>query len=115
MTAKEFRTMALSLPEATESMHMQHPDFRVSGKVFATLGYPNKSWGMVKLTPKQQAAFVEAEPEIFVPVKGAWGRQGATTVYLRSVTREMLRNALEAAWANTAPKHLASRIQGQVL
>lgn len=115
MTAMEFRKMALSLPEAMESTHMQHPDFRVFGKVFATLGYPNRSWGMVKLAPKQQAAFVDAEPKVFVPVKGTWGRQGATTVYLRSVTRETLRKALEAAWANTAPKRLVSRIQGQVL
>ena len=107
--------MALSLPEVVESAHMQHPDFRVSGKIFATLGYPDKSWGMVKLAPRQQAAFVDAEPEIFVPAKGAWGRQGATTVYLRFATRETLHKALEAAWANTAPKLLASRLQGQVL
>jgi hypothetical protein len=107
--------MALSLPETTESAHMHHPDFRVCGKVFATLGYPDKSWGMVKLTPKQQALFTKAEPEAFMPVKGAWGLRGATTVYLRAVSAEMLRRALEAAWANTAPRRLAARIQGQVL
>jgi hypothetical protein len=115
MTANGFRKMALSLPETTESIHMNHPDFRVSGKVFATLGYPDKFWGMVKLTPKQQAAFVEAEPESFVPVKGAWGRKGATNVHLRAATPSMMRKALEAAWANTAPKRLSAKIQGQVL
>jgi hypothetical protein len=94
---------------------MNHPDFRVAGKVFATLGYPDKSWGMVKLSPKQQATFVKQEPEGFVLVKGAWGRQGATNVYLRAVTATMLRKALEAAWTNTAPKRLSSGIQGQVL
>lgn len=115
MTANQFRKMALSLPETTESIHMNHPDFRVAGKVFATLGYPDKSWAMVKLSPKQQATFVKEEPEGFVPVKGAWGQQGATNVYLRAVTATMLRKALEAAWANTAPKRLYSGIQGQVL
>jgi hypothetical protein len=115
MTANGFRKIALSLPETRESSHMQHPDFRVSGKVFATLGYPDKSWAMIKLTTKQQAAFVAAEPETFVPVKGAWGLKGATNVYLRSVNSDALRKALEAAWTNTAPKKLSARIQGQVL
>jgi hypothetical protein len=114
MTANGFRKMALSLPETTESVHMNHPDFRVSGKVFATLGYPDRSWGMVKLTSNQQATFVKADPVAFVPVKGAWGRKGATNVYLRAVNAELLRKALEAAWANTAPKGLSTGIQGQV-
>ena len=115
MTSREFRRMALSLPETAESAHMQHPDFRVSGKIFATLACPEKRWGMVKLTPKQQELFVEEDPDAFVPVKGFWGSQGATYVRLQVVTREKLRKALAAAWNNTAPKRLASRIQGQVL
>ena len=94
---------------------MQHPDSRVSRKIFATLAYPDKAWGMVTLTPKQQALFVDAEPQVFVPAEGGWGRQGTTNVQLRSVTKESLRKALEAAWTNKAPKRLASRIQGQVL
>jgi hypothetical protein len=114
MTANQFRKMALSLPETTEEAHMQHPDFRVSGKIFATLAYPDKAWGMVKLTPKQQASFVDAEPRAFVPAKGAWGRQGATMVDLRAVSTKTIRKALEAAWTNTAPKRLTSGIQGQV-
>lgn len=115
MTTTEFRRMALSLPEAIESSHMDHPDFRIAGKIFATLGYPAKGWGMVKLTPQQQAAFVKDFPEAFMPVNGGWGRRGATTVHLRSVTRETLRKALASAWTNTAPKRLASRVQGQTL
>jgi hypothetical protein len=115
MTANGFRKMALSLPETAESVHMNHPDFRVGGKVFATLGYPDKSWGMVKLSPKQQAAFVKGDPKGFVPVKGAWGRQGATNVHLPVVNASMVRKALEAAWYNTAPKRLSATIQGQVL
>ena len=74
---------------------MGHPDFRVTGKIFATLAYPDKAWGMVTLTSKQQAMFVDAEPRVFVPAKGSWGRQGATTLLLRSATRESMRKALE--------------------
>jgi hypothetical protein len=107
--------MALSLPGTTEESHMHHPDFRVAGKVFATLGYPDSSWGMVRLTPGQQAKFVSAEPEVFVPVNGAWGRRGATSVFLRGVKSESLRKALESAWANTAPRRLTAAIQGQLV
>lgn len=86
---------------------MGHPDFRVGGKIFATLGYPNDEWGMVKLTPDQQARLYEAEPEVFVPVKGLWGRRGATSVRLKTVKADSLRSALAAAWQNTAPKRMA--------
>ena len=75
MTAEEFRSIALSLPEALEDEHICHPDFRVRGKIFATLG-PEERWGMVKLTPEQQATFLRAEPDVFQPIKGAWGRRG---------------------------------------
>ena len=98
--------MALRLPEVTEEAHMGHPDFRVRGKIFATLGYPEDGWGMVKLCPLDQVLFVQAEPEVFVPAKGAWGRRGATTVRLRAVKKATLRKALIAAWRNTAPKRL---------
>jgi hypothetical protein len=106
VTPKQFRQIALSLPEAVEIGHMGHPDFRVGGKIFATLGYPDDEWGMVKVTPDQQARLYEAEPAVFVPVKGAWGRHGATSVRLKAVKAEALRNALLAAWRNTAPKRL---------
>jgi hypothetical protein len=88
---------------------MGHPDFRVRGKIFATLGYPNKGWGMVKLTPEQQERFVQAEPDVFVPAAGAWGSRGATAVRLRTVRKNDLRRALVAAWRNTAPKRVAER------
>jgi len=106
--------MALSLPEATEQSHMHHPDFRVSGKIFATLEYPRKGWGMVTLTARQQAIFVDADPRAFVPAAGMWGRRGATLVHLRHVTRHSVARALEAAWSTKANKSLASRIEGQV-
>jgi hypothetical protein len=109
MTAEDFRRIALSLPEASESDHMDHPDFRVRGKIFATLGYPDQEWGMVKLTPEQQASLVHAEPAVFVPAKGAWGRRGSTTVRLEIVDEVTLTSAVIAAWRNVAPKRLSDQ------
>jgi hypothetical protein len=109
VTADDFRQIALSLPEALESAHMDHPDFRVRGKIFATLGYPDQGWGMVKLTPEQQTSLVRAEPAVFVPAKGAWGRRGSTIVRLDTVDQVALSSALVAAWRNVAPKRLSDR------
>jgi hypothetical protein len=107
ITSAQFRKLALSFPETEERSHMHHPDFRVAGKIFATLGYPDKSHGMVKLTPEQQAELMRDEPKAFSPCAGAWGRKGATGVRLKSITKATLRRALEAAWRNTAPAKLA--------
>lgn len=109
VTPAEFRRIALGFPEAIERAHMKHPDFRVGGKVFATLGYPEKGYGMVKLPPKEQVFFIEAEPDVFAPAKGAWGLRGATTVHLRAANKKSLRRALVAAWCYIAPKHLAAQ------
>lgn len=109
MTAKDFRQITLSLAETEEHSHMGHPDFRVAGKIFATLGYPDKTRGMVKLSPEQQHYFSKDCPAGFIPVKGAWGRRGATSVILKSVSKEILRKAVEAAWRNTTPKRLLPR------
>jgi hypothetical protein len=106
MNARDFRKLALALPEAEERAHMDHPDFRVAGKIFATLGYPDTALGMVKLSPDDQHYFTKDYSEFFVPVKGAWGRSGATFVHLELVTKKVLIKALEAAWRNTAPKRL---------
>jgi len=111
MTAEGFRKLALSFPETVESRHMHHPDFRVRGKIFATLGYPNERWGMVKLTPAQQARFVIAHPDVFVPANGAWGRAGSTTVNLRAARKSVLLPALDTAWGNLALKGLATQIK----
>jgi hypothetical protein len=100
MTPAQFRRLALSLPETVESAHMDHPDFRSGGKIFATLGYPDESRGMVKLTPEQQNEFVHRYPEIFAPVNGGWGRQGCTAVQLSGATAAALRPALHMAWEN---------------
>jgi hypothetical protein len=106
MTSGDFRKLALSLPEAMEAAHMNHPDFRVGGKIFATLGYPSSAWAMVKLTPAQQKGFVRDAPGVFEPCSGAWGRQGATGVKLSAASRVSVRKALKLAWTNTAPKRL---------
>jgi hypothetical protein len=104
MTAADFRRLALSFAETEERSHMNHPDFRVGGKIFATLGYPDESRGMVKLFPDQQAEFVAADPEMFTPVNGGWGKQGCTHVLLKAATKERVREALSAAWEKAAPK-----------
>ncbi len=109
MTADDFRMLALSLPEAEESAHMGHPDFRVRGKIFATLSPSGEGWGMVKLTPEQQRHFVRLDPGVFTPFKGGWGARGATSVHLEAATEDVLRPALIAAWRNTAPKRLAEQ------
>ena len=104
MTSEDFRTLALSFPETEERMHMKHPDFRVRGKIFATLWYPNDSWGMVKLSPQQQETFVHADPVAFVPVKGAWGLKGCTSVKLSRAKKPMVRSALAEAWREASAK-----------
>ena len=106
MTAGDFRKIALSLPKTEERQHMDHPDFRVAGKIFATLGYPETSLGMVKLSPEDQHNFTKDYPNAFVSVKGAWGRRGATFVHLELADRSSVRKALESAWRNVAPKRL---------
>jgi len=104
MTPNDFRKLALSLPETEERAHMNHPDFRVSGKIFATLGYPDKTRAMVKLAPEDQHNYTKDFPEMFVPVKGAWGKQGATSVFLKMADKKTVQEALQAAWRNTALK-----------
>jgi hypothetical protein len=107
MNPNAFRKIALSLPETEERQHMNHPDFRVAGKIFATLGYPDKTRGMVKLSPEDQHNFSKDYPEAFVPVKGTWGRRGATSVYLKAADKDVLEKAILAAWRFNAPKQLS--------
>jgi hypothetical protein len=104
MTIDEFRKMALEIPSSVERSHMNHPDFRVAGKIFASLGVPNKDWGVVKLTREQQRAFIKNEPKVFKPSSGAWGRQGYTNVYLPAAGPRIVRVALSAAAKNVGSK-----------
>jgi hypothetical protein len=104
----DFRRIALSFPGSEEKAHMGHPDFRVGGKIFATLGSPNNEWGMVSLWPEQQELAIEAEPAAFKPAAGAWGRAGSTLVDLALVSDEWLERTLDWAWAKRAPAKLGS-------
>lgn len=112
MTAQKFRKLALRLPESSENAHMGHPDFRVGGKIFATLG-PDEDWAMVKLTPDQQAAVIRDEPNVFQPANGAWGRRGCTIIQLRHAHELTVGNALIEAWRNTAPNRLVSLLDDE--
>jgi hypothetical protein len=104
MTPDGFRRIALGLEGAIEQAHQGHPDFRVGGRIFATLGYPNRDWGMVVLTPEQQRSQVKEYPQAFVPVKGAWGEQGCTNVRLDAIDDETLGEAMTLAWRTTVAK-----------
>lgn len=108
MSPQDFRRIALGMSDAVESAHMGHPDFRVHGRIFATLHADNR-YGMVKLTPDQQQQFVRDNPGIFEPENGAWGRQGCTRVLLNAVDEETLGEAITLAWQNTARSEVAKR------
>ena len=99
MTSDEFREIALSFPEAEERSHMNHPDFRFGGQIFATLG-PDLDWGMAKLTPEQQQVYLRNEQTSFKPAAGAWGTAGATIIILADADEQAVREALNAAWQN---------------
>ncbi len=106
ITADGFRELALGFPEAYESAHMGHPDFRIrGGKIFATL-WPKEGWGMVVLTPEQQEGFMADGPAAFVPVKGGWGLRGCTHVILKKAGKRAVKTALAVAWRNAAPRKL---------
>ncbi len=98
MNASDFRRIALSLDGAEESSHMGAPDFRVGGRIFATLASESHGYGNLMLTPEQQAAFVADAPEVFLPIAGGWGGNGATHVRLAEASEDTLAGALHTAW-----------------
>lgn len=102
MTAAGFRRIALSLPGAAEGSHFGNPDFRVNNRIFATLALESQGYGVLLLTPEQQAGMVEDAPDIFSPVPGGWGRQGATRVLLAKIKADMLEAVLRQAWQRRA-------------
>ena len=107
MTAEQFREMALSFPEAIEAAHMGHPDFRVGGKIFATLGYASEGRGVLLLSPDEQHEVIGQHPEMFESVPGGWGRRGSTQVILKQIARPVLEAAMRKAWQRKAPKRLS--------
>ena len=114
MDEHQYRRMALSLPEAIESAHMKHPDFRVGGKIFATL-WPAKNEGVVMLTAEQQEVFLGARPNAFSPASGTWGRRGSTVIALDNVEEADLLTALAMAWRNKASKALVEEFDAEEL
>jgi hypothetical protein len=107
MTAAQFRKIALSFPETVEAAHMGHPDFRVGGKIFATLGYPNEERGVLVLSPDEQRELIRQHPKMFESVPGGWGRRGSTQVLLKQITPPILKAAMRKAWKRKAPKRLS--------
>ena len=112
MDASDFRRIALSLPGAEEGSHMGSPDFRVGGRIFATLASQNQGFGNLMLTPEQQADFVAEQPDMFIPVSGGWGRMGATHVKLALANEDLLAGALRAAWKIRVEKNSKAGARG---
>src|SRR5690349_17357509 len=112
MNAKDFRRIALSLEGAEEGAHHGQADFRVGGKIFATLAAEKQGYGNLMLTPEQQAAFVEELPEVFLPIHGGWGKNGATHVRLAVVTEDVLEGALRAGWKLRVEKNAMAGKKG---
>jgi len=108
MNATDFRRIALSFEGAEEGSHMGHPDFRVGGRIFATLASQDQGFGNLMLILEQQKAFVEDLPEIFVPIAGGWGRMGMTHIRLAAATEDVLRGALQVAWKLRVEKNAKS-------
>ncbi|HVT93274.1 MAG TPA: MmcQ/YjbR family DNA-binding protein [Bryobacteraceae bacterium] len=109
MDADDFRRIALTLPGAEESSHMGAPDFRVGGRIFATLASQSQGYGNLMLTAEQQAAFVAEAPDVFLPVAGGWGRGGATHIRLAAANEDVLAGALRAAWKIRVEKNQKPR------
>ncbi len=109
MTSDDFRRIALSLEGAEQGSHMGSVDFRVGGRIFATLAAIDQGYGNLMLTPEVQSDFVSEAPEIFVPIKGGWGRMGCTHVVLSKVGEDVLAGALKAAWTIRVEKNGAAK------
>src|ERR1700735_4648883 len=108
MKVADFRRIALSLPGAEESSHMGQPDFRVGGRIFATLASAKQGYGNLVLTLEQQQAFVEEAPEVFLPIPGGWGRMGMTHIRLDAAQEDVLYGALHTAWKLRVDKNAKS-------
>jgi len=113
MTGSDFRRIALSLPDATEASHFGNPDFRIGGRIFATLSLERDGYGVLLLTPEQQAGMVADEPEVFSPVPGGWGRNGSTRVLLSKAAPDVLEAALRTAWQNRVAKNAGPKKAGK--
>ncbi len=109
MTPGDFRRIALRFEGAEEGSHMGAEDFRVGGRIFATLASVKQGYGNLMLDPEQQAAFIADMPEVFLPVHGGWGRNGATHIRLAQASEDVLTGALETAWRLRVNKNANGR------
>jgi hypothetical protein len=109
MKAADFRRIAISLEGAEEGSHMGAPDFRVQGRIFATLASQNQGYGNLMLSPELQADFVGELPDIFLPIPGGWGRMGSTHICLAKASEELLTGALRTAWNLRLEKNTRSK------
>ena len=109
MKAADFRRIALTLEGAEEGSHMGAADFRVGGRIFATLASEDKGYGNLMLTPKLQAQFVEELPEVFLPIHGGWGRMGSTHIRLAKANEDVLTGALRTAWKLRVEKNTGTK------
>jgi hypothetical protein len=109
MKESDFRRVALSFEGAAEGSHMGAADFRVGGRIFATLASEKQGFGNLMLSPEQQAGFVAELPDIFLPIAGGWGRMGATHIRLAKASEELLEGALRVAWKSRAEKNAGSK------
>jgi hypothetical protein len=114
MKASDFRRIALSMEGAEEGSHMGQPDFRVGGRIFATLASEHEGYGNLMLRPEQQADFVAELPDVFVPIKGGWGRMGMTHIVLEKASEDVLTGALQAAWKNRVEKNVKGKKKNSV-
>jgi hypothetical protein len=112
MTADGFRRLALSFADVVEGAHMNHPDFRVGGRIFATVAYPDRDHAMVRLPPERQQDFLRERPDAYVPAPGAWGRQGSTMVRLGAADEETVGAALTEAWRAAKDRDRTPRASG---
>lgn len=108
-TPADFRRIALSLDGAEEGSHMGAADFRVGGRIFATLASQKDGYGNLMLTPELQAEFIEGLPEVFLPIHGGWGRMGATHIRLAKANEDVLAGALRAAWKLRVEKNAGTK------
>src|SRR6476661_6261476 len=113
MTSAQFRRLALAYPTVVEGVHQGHADFRVGGRIFASLGHPNEEFAAVMLSPQDQTFLMRDYPSVFTPAAGKWGASGSTIVRLAEADTGPIAAALEAAWRRRAPKRLVRALDGE--
>jgi hypothetical protein len=113
LTPADFRALALSLEGAEQGSHMGAEDFRVGGRVFATLASAAQGYGNLMFDPPTQSDFIEELHNVFIPIAGGWGRMGVTHVILANATREQVLGALQTAWRLRVQKNTKAKSKAE--